>query len=267
MGSGIITMTTDFGLKDPYAGTMKGVILSVNPSARIVDISHQIDPGAIDTAARMLKETCPFFPPGTVHLAVVDPGVGGPRRPILVRAKEHLFVGPDNGLFWPIISGDSKAQWIHLTETAYFRPMVSHTFHGRDVFAPVAAHLSLRVDLSQMGVPIDDPVRLDIKAPQSTEDRLTGEITAIDRFGNLITNIGKDVLIDFLSGHQPLIRSGDRVITALNQTYTDVRPGEALALFSSSGYLEIAVNRGRAADRFGKDAGELLGREVTIEKQ
>ncbi|MDZ7697024.1 MAG: SAM-dependent chlorinase/fluorinase [Deltaproteobacteria bacterium] len=267
MGRGIITLTTDFGLKDPYAGTMKGVILSVNPGAMICDISHQIDPGAIETAARMLKETCPFFPPGTVHVAVVDPGVGGARRPILVRTRGHLFVGPDNGIFWPIISGDSEAQLIHLTETAYFRPTVSPTFHGRDIFAPVAAHLSLRVDPSEMGVPIDDPVRLDIKAAQSTEDGLTGEITTVDRFGNLITNIGKDVLIDFLSGHQPLIRSGDRVITALNQKYTDVGPDEVLALFSSSGYLEIAVNRGRAADRFGKDAGELRGQKVAVERQ
>jgi len=139
--SGIITLLTDFGLEGPYAAAMKGVILSIHPDARLIDISHQVKPGAIYQAALLLQETCPFFPRGTVHLAVVDPGVGSNRRALAVETEDRIFVGPDNGIFWPIISRAESAEIINLTESRYFLPEVSNTFHGRDIFAPVAAHL------------------------------------------------------------------------------------------------------------------------------
>lgn len=263
----IITMTTDFGLKDPYVGAMKGVILSINPIARMIDISHQVPPGGVQTAARVLMETHPFFPPQTIHLAVIDPGVGGPRRPIIVCARDHLFVGPDNGLFWPIISQDPAVEVIHLTKVTYFRPIVSHTFHGRDIFAPVAAHLSSGVNPRQMGNRINNPVRLGMDRPHQTESTLAGKITTIDRFGNLITNIRQATLTEFLGGQHPVIRLGEWVTTELHNQYTDVTPGTLLALFSSSGYLEIAVNQGRAADAFKEDETAPQGREVVVEKR
>ena len=139
--AGVVTLITDFGLSDPYVGIMKGVILTINPHASIVDISHQIKMGHITQAAYFLLESYRFFPKGTVHIAVVDPGVGGGRRPILLETQNHFFVGPDNGLFWPIITSHQQIKIIHLTERKYFLPDVSHTFHGRDVFAPVAAYL------------------------------------------------------------------------------------------------------------------------------
>ena len=266
MHTGIITLTTDFGLTDPYVGAMKGVILSLNPQVRIIDISHQVGPGDIQAAARLLTETYSFFPTGSIHLGVVDPGVGSSRRAIGVYAKGHLFVGPDNGLFWPILSQDPDAQIIHLTKSAYFRPQVSHTFHGRDLFAPVAAHLSAGVDLHRMGTVITDPVAFKIHTVKQGAHTLTGRVTTIDRFGNLITNIEENVLNRFLGAHQPLIQLGGRVINTLHHHYADVPPGEPLALFSSSGHLEIAVNQGRAAECLGIEEEEIHQLEVEIER-
>ncbi|MGM0428455.1 MAG: SAM hydrolase/SAM-dependent halogenase family protein, partial [Thermodesulfobacteriota bacterium] len=266
MYTGIITLTTDFGLIDPYVGAMKGVILSINPRVRIIDISHQVGAGDIEAAARLLKETYSFFPTGSIHLGVVDPGVGSSRRAIGVYAQGHLFVGPDNGLFWPILSQDPDAQIIHLTKSVYFRPQVSHTFHGRDLFAPVAAHLSAGVDLHRMGELISDPAALNSHAPQLKEDTLTGHVTTIDHFGNLITDIGEDALTEFLRGRRPLINLGELSIRTLHQQYADVPPGHPLALVSSSGYLEIAVNQGRADHDLGVDEEKIHKLQVLIHR-
>ena len=244
--SGIVTLLTDFGLEGPYAAAMKGVILSINPGARLVDISHQIEPGAVSRAALLLKETVPFFPSGTIHLAVVDPGVGGSRRAIAAATADGFFVGPDNGIFWPVISDAGPTDIIHLTESRYFLPDVSNTFHGRDIFAPVAAHLSLGAAIRRMGPMIEDPVRLDLQKPHVAADVLTGEVVRADRFGNLITNIDQKTLKGFLGTAKPVFRVGDLTVEGLNHAYSDKAEGALLALIGSSCQLEISVNRGRA---------------------
>ncbi len=151
--SGIITLTTDFGLTDPYVAMMKGVILSINPTAKIIDITHLIGAGSISQAAAVIQEIYPYFPQGTIHVAVVDPGVGTERRLLALEAKSHFFVGPDNGVFWPVLMNDQNSRLVHLTETKYFLPHVTKTFHGREIFAPVAAYLSLGIPLEGMGIP------------------------------------------------------------------------------------------------------------------
>ena len=265
--SRIITLTTDFGLLDPYVAMMKGVILSIHPKARIVDISHQIRAGSIIRAASFLHEAFSFFPKGTIHVAVVDPGVGTDRRLIGLEAREHFFVGPDNGIFWPIIEDYEEARIIHLTDRVYFRPPpTSHTFHGRDVFAPVAAHLSLGVDLEKMGARIDDPLTLLYPKPKEKGDTLYGEITRVDNFGNLITNIHSRDLDLFLDSAHPVIEVGDLVIEKLSPIYADVEQGESLALINSSNWLEIAVHLGRASQYIGLGTEEIIGAEVRVKK-
>ena len=264
--SGIITMTTDFGLTDHYVGVMKGVILSINPKARLIDISHQVRPGYIFQAARLVKEAYPFFPQGTVHLAVVDPGVGSGRRPILVKIKGHFFVGPDNGLFWPVIEDSNVSTVINLTEKRYFLPDVGHTFHGRDIFAPVASYLSSGVDPRKMGKIVTDPVPLDFPMPHEKGGILTGEVVSVDHFGNLITNIHDDDLGRFLKGGPPVIRVGNLVIEGIRKSYAETCEGEPLALIGSSRYLEISVNLGRACDRAGDNSGDVIRMQVEVNR-
>ncbi len=262
--SGLITLLTDFGLEDPYVGMMKGVILTVNPGARIIDISHHVKAGSITRAAGMIRETYPYFPEGTVHLTVVDPGVGGKRRAIILMAQSHLFVGPDNGIFWPIINLHQDIKIIHITETKFFLPDVSNTFHGRDIFAPVAAHLSKGADPFEMGPAISDPVKLQLPAPHQEGGTLYGEVISVDHFGNLITNIHRKEIEGFAGGRALVIRLEDLLIEGMRGTYTECGKGEILSLFGSSGYLEIAVNLGRASDRLGLDAVEIIGLEVEV---
>jgi hypothetical protein len=255
--SGVITLLTDFGLRDPYVGIMKGVILSINPDARIIDISHQTKPGSVYQAAGLIQEAYPFFPKGTIHVAVVDPGVGGDRRPILVKTKDHFFVGPDNGLFWPIIKTNHQTEIIHLTETKYFLSDISNTFHGRDIFAPVAAHVSLGEDPLEMGSVINNPVPLRLPTPEQKGNHLSGQVIRVDHFGNLITNIHKKDMEKLLGTKPPIIKVGKLIIRGVRSTYSEVNTGETLALIGSSGYLEIAVNQGRACDRI-ENRGHIL---------
>ncbi|MEW6667187.1 MAG: SAM-dependent chlorinase/fluorinase [Thermodesulfobacteriota bacterium] len=264
--SGIITLVTDFGLSDPYVGMMKGVILSLNPKAHLVDVSHQVGTGAILQASRILSETHSYFPRGTVHLAVVDPSVGSGRRPIALRAGEHLFVGPDNGIFWPIIDAAGSVKVVELTEDRFFLPSITHTFHGRDVFAPVAAHLSLGVDLEEMGRPISDPVSLQVPAPFMLEDTLLGQILRVDHFGNLITNISARELAEFLGACRPEVQVGRLRVTGLRRIYADVEEGRPLVLINSSNLLEIAVNLGRASEYVGLEKGEIVGSAVKVSR-
>ncbi len=260
----IITLTTDFGLTDPYVGMMKGAILSINPEARIIDISHMVKVGDISHAAGLIKETFKFFPKGTIHVVVVDPGVGGDRRPILIKTENYFFIGPDNGLFWPIVSSTKHAEIIHLTEKSYFLPHISRTFHGRDIFSPVAAHLSLGIDPFKMGRAITDPVKLDLPVPQQNGGILSGQVIRVDNFGNMITNI-RTQDIDQISGKSGIgIRVGGLEINGIHETYTDEKEGELMALIGSSEYLEIAINLGRACDRFGGGSENLIGMEVEI---
>jgi len=262
--SGIITLSTDFGEHDPYAGMIKGVILSINPAARIVDITHGISPGSIPEGGAIIKQAYPYFPSGTVHVGVVDPGVGGERRPIAVSSKDHFFVGPDNGIFWPIIAADPLADVIHLTEKRYWMDAVSSTFHGRDIFAPVAACLSRGIDPYLLGEKIDDPVALGYPLVRRERDRLVGEVIRVDHFGNLITNVTAEDLRDFLSSEDLKVTIGGLALMGIHTTYGDASEGEPLALIGSSNLLEIAVNRGSARAELG-DACRI-GSKVTVSR-
>jgi len=264
--SGIITLTTDFGLSDPYVAMMKGVILSINPSAVLVDVTHQLGTGSISEAALLIRETFPYFPEGTVHLAVVDPGVGGSRRLIALQAAAHLFVGPDNGLFWPLFRDIDGTMAVHLTQCRYFLPSVTHTFHGREIFAPVAAHLSLGLSLDSLGPAVQDPTKLILPQPYVQGAFLYGRIIRVDNFGNLITNISARELTGFLETSSPRIEVGKLVIRKLNRIYADCEEGQPLALINSSNLMELAVNLGRASEYIGLRNEEIVGALVRVGK-
>jgi len=264
--SGIITLVTDFGLSDPYVAMMKGVILSINPAAKLIDISHQISAGSILQGASLIKETFPFFSMGTVHLAVIDPGVGSNRRPIAIQSEGQFFVGPDNGLFWPAINGQKGVKIIHLTESRYFLDHITYTFHGREVFAPVAAHLSLGIDVERMGPALKDPVQSNLPKPKKRDGALCGQVIRMDNFGNLITNIHHKELQAFLKTSQPIIEVGKLVIKKISKIYSDASEGEPLALFNSSNWLEIAVNLGRASEYLGMDYEDIIGAQVKVNR-
>ena len=264
--SGIITLLTDFGLSDPYVGIMKGVILSIHPEARLVDISHEVSPGVVREAAILLQEAYQFFPPGTIHLTVVDPGVGSGRRPIGLKTMDQLFVGPDNGVFSALLSARDRCSIVHLTEKRFFLSALSHTFHGRDIFAPVAAHLSRGVDLLGMGTLVNDPVCLDLSSVITNESYLRGEVTRVDRFGNIITNIPAHTFESWTGGNRVLVTVGQLSLETIGRTFSDVAPGRAVAILGSSGHLEIVVNTGRASDRMGLSGAQVVGTKVEVKK-
>jgi len=214
----ILTLTTDFGLKDGFVGTLKGVIWGIYPEAQIADLSHAIAPQNVLEGAYALWRAYSFFPPGTVHVAVVDPGVGTQRRPLAMRAGMWYFVGPDNGLFTPVLADAEKNGWpvevVHLTNKDYWLPGVSHTFHGRDIFAPVAAHLAKGVPLIELGQPIHDPLRLAMPKPEKTPTGWHAHITVVDVFGNCATDLPAAAIasakgVTFrLCGRSPRLPSG-----------------------------------------------------------
>jgi S-adenosylmethionine hydrolase len=254
MSRPVITLTTDFGQTDGYVGAMKGVILSICPQAEMVDISHQIRPQAVQQAAYVLSTVVGYFPPGAVHLAVVDPGVGSPRRAVAVQTERATYVGPDNGVFGLALTQDPARQAVHLTARRYRLSTASATFHGRDVFAPAAAHLACGVALDELGeaLPVSELVDLPISAPQhQTGGGWRCAILHVDRFGNLITNFR-------LSPQQRNLKvgAGGRWIGSLHRTFADVAPGELVAYTGSSGYLEIAVREGSAADYLSLGPGD-----------
>jgi len=262
--SGIITLTTDFGESDPYVAMMKGVILSINTDAKIIDITHQIPAGSIQEGGSIIKESYKYFPSGTVHVGVVDPGVGGKRRPIAVLVEGYFFVGPDNGLFSTIIETQRHTDIIHLKEKRYWMNSISPTFHGRDIFAPVAAHLSLGVNPFLMGEKIDNPTTLAYPLPRESNSDLVGEIIRVDHFGNLITNITREHLSPFLASKDLIITVGRLTFKKISTTYNDVPEGQPLALIGSSNLLEIAVNMGKAKDYLGREYG--VGTKITVRR-
>jgi S-adenosylmethionine hydrolase len=254
----LITLLTDFGLRDAYVGALKGVILGINPEAVLVDITPEIPPQDITAGAFVLAEAAPYFPPGTIHLAVVDPGVGTSRRGLAASARGHYFVGPDNGLLHLMFRDAPDLSIVSVEYPAYFRPEVAATFHGRDVFAPAAAHLSLEVPLRGLGPAVTDPILLPIPSPTFIPEAGRGEIIYVDRFGNLVSNIRWDVLVDWLGGREFHLRIGSHNVRRWGSTYAEVAPGELLVLKGSHGYLEIAVNQASAADRLGLGIGAAL---------
>jgi S-adenosyl-L-methionine hydrolase (adenosine-forming) len=247
----IITLLTDFGLKDAYAGIMKGVILSINPDAGIVDITHEVEAQDVREAAFLVKESCPWFPAGTTHVAVVDPTVGSARRPVIVTTRDHVFVGPDNGIFTLVMDEDSS---VHIIENPEFMlPVISGTFHGRDIFSPAAAHLSRGVLPAAFGRRIDDPVRLAGLFPVEEGEVLKGRIVRLDRFGNGITNIPENTLKSFLAGAPCRIETGTLSFEGLSRSYYEA---DFTCLIGSSGYLEFGYFKGsfRGKTGLGKDA-------------
>lgn len=248
----IITLITDFGLNSEYVGAMKGVILSINPSARIVDINHQLDPYDTMGAAYQIKAYYSFFPRGTIHVAVVDPGVGGSRHIIAIQLDGYTFLAPDNGILSLVVEEGQMESGLIIENDQYFLKPVSQTFHGRDIFAPVAAHLSLGEDFRNMGKPVESHQLhlLDFqKAYFSDEGQLIGHIVSIDRFGNLITNIESskiDMLSDEFSRERIEITVNRQRIRGLSSSFDSVAYQTTLGIIGSRGYLEIAVNCGSA---------------------
>ena len=243
---GVITLMTDFGTNDYFVGAMKGVILNINPQAQIVDLTHAIPPQDIHGAAFLINSAYRYFPAGTIHVLVVDPGVGSRRRSIICQTDTAYFVCPDNGLLSYIL-GDNAHRVVALDNTAYRLSEVSNTFHGRDIFAPAAAHLSRGISLGQFGNAAKHPVRFSIPAPQVTKTTIVGSVIWTDRFGNLITNLTPAMLESYGMESDFVIRAGKTEIYHLNRAYAESEEGEPLAIIGSSGYLEISVNKGNAA--------------------
>ncbi len=254
----VITLTTDFGLTDYFVGAMKGVILRINPNATLVDITHDIAPQNIEQGAFLFANAARYFPADAIHVVVVDPGVGSARRAIALQAGETIFVAPDNGVLSLAIRNSQFAiRCAHLNNPAYWLPRVSHTFHGRDVFAPVAAHLSLGVPLEALGDPIDDWVRLPRASALRAGDAIAGRVVHIDRFGNIVTNIGEEMLSGMDRGRL-VVHIGGRVVRGVKSTYADAARGELVALISSSWHLEVAMRDGNAAEAVGVRIGDEM---------
>ncbi|RMF66909.1 MAG: hypothetical protein D6743_05715 [Calditrichaeota bacterium] len=241
----VITLLTDFGSRDGFVGIMKGVMLGICPRARIVDISHDIAPQDVEAAAFVLKNSFAFFPKGTVHTVVVDPGVGSQRRVLGVAAAGHIFLAPDNGVLKYIFAEQEAESVVEVKNAQYFLPEVSQTFHGRDIFAPVAAHLAKGLALGKLGPEIRDYQRGRLPVLEVDEQGVRGEVVYIDRFGNLISNIPATDLAG-LSGPDLRIDVAGRSIRGLSTCYAEAAAGKLLALVGSSGFLEIAVNGGNA---------------------
>lgn len=272
----LVTLTTDFGTADGYVASMKGVILNIAPAARLVDISHQIAPQNVRQAAYALYTAYPFFPPHTVHLVVVDPGVGGARRPIALRTQAGIFVGPDNGLFSYVMASEPVETAVELTNPRYRLPQVSHTFHGRDLFAPAAAHLAAGAPITAFGPPVHDPVTFPLPRLEIATDGITGEVLHTDHFGNLVTSIGRlawhgdklslapafqgsgDATETCFRADRTTVVAAGQEIAGVHRTYAEVEAGQTLILVGSDGYLEIAVREGSAARRLGLDPGDTV---------
>jgi len=241
MGRPVIALLTDFGTRDHYAGTMKGVALGICPDATLVDISHDLPPHDVLGASLELAAAYKYFPAGTIFLVVVDPGVGSSRRGIAAEIGDYKFVAPDNGVLTAVADEHAPKRVVELSERRYARPTVSRTFEGRDRFAPAAAWLAKGIELTALGRPAGAIHRIDLPQPEVNADQIAGQVVRIDRFGNLITNIDRKTF-DKLAGAPLEIRVGSHQIAKVVSTYADAAPGEVVALFGSTDHLEIAAN-------------------------
>jgi len=263
MAKPVIALLTDFGSRDHYAGTMKAVILGICPDVTLVDITHDIPPHDMMTAALELAASYKYFPSGTIFLVVVDPGVGSTRRGIAVDTGDYRFVAPDNGVLTASLRDTPPKRIVELTERRYARPTVSRTFEGRDRFAPAAAWLAKGVDLSTLGRSAGAIQQLPIPSPQIDRDILTGQVLLVDRFGNLVTNIDRKLFDKFTYGNGIEISAADHLVGRVVATYAEAAAGEVCALFGSSDHLEIAVNAGSASNQLSLTRGA----PVTIRKK
>jgi len=252
----MITLTSDFGLKDPYVAEMKGVILTINPHAKIIDITHNVEKFNTRMGAFMLASAAPYFSKGTVHLAVVDPGVGTKRRAILVQTKQGFFVGPDNGVLMLAAKNQGIEHIYELSNPKFMLPQVSATFQGRDIFAPAAAYLDIGVELAEFGPEVADGVTPEFAFAESACGSLIGEILHVDGFGNIITNIYLKEVIQAKAVNIKL--HGISLNIAFGKTYAQTKPREAIALIGSHGFIEIALNQGSAAEKFHAEVGERI---------
>ena len=257
--NGIITLSTDFGIKDGFVGVMKGIIYGINPQARIVDITHHIPPQNIDAGSFILQNSYKHFPKGTIHVVVVDPGVGSRRRILAVAANNHFFLAPDNQILKYIFYKNETLNVAEVLNKRYFSKKISRTFHGRDIFAPVAAHLSKGVPIENLGEIITDFDRGRIQWPVLSENKITGTIIHIDTFGNLISNIEENDLLN----RAIRIRVGKINLNNLSNSYAEVNIGEPLAIFGSSGFLEIAVRNGHAQNHLSLNIGDRFEIDFT----
>ena len=258
MARPVVAFLSDFGSTDHYAGSMKGVVLSVCPDATLVDIAHDLPPHDVLAGALELAACCRYFPAGTVFLVVVDPGVGSSRRGLAADTGDYRFVAPDNGVLTAVFNDTPPKKVVELTERKYARPTVSRTFEGRDRFAPAAGWLAKGLPLTSLGRSIADYRRLDIPAAVVTEERVDGQVLRVDRFGNLITNIERRQFDRLAAGGGVAITAGGVDIPRLVGTYEEAQDAEPCALFGSSEHLEIAVNAGSAAERLSLGRGAAV---------
>ncbi len=256
MATPLITLTTDFGTASPYAASMKGVILSLNPDARILDLSHHIPPQDIRHAAYFLASALPHFPPEALHVVVVDPGVGGARDVLYVEVGTQQLLVPDNGCWTLLHEGRPPVRVIRLTDRRYWRHAISDTFHGRDIFAPVAANLSLGLDPRLLGPPVFQWVRLQRPPITEVPEGVIGEVIFVDHFGNLITNIPGEVLSR--SASHRWVKVGSHEVPRIVRTYVEAEPGTLAALVSSDGWVEVGVSHGSAARRLQAGPGTVV---------
>jgi len=258
----IITLTTDYGINDQLVGVMKGVILSINPEVNVVDITHGVLPHDILDGALTIGQAYRHFPPKTIHVVVVDPGVGTQRRPILVASDQHYFVAPDNGVLSSVYDQTEALYVWNIISEHYFRQPVSKTFHGRDIFAPVAAWLSKSWQTSAFGEQVSDFVRFAIPKPKAAGDTMKGIVLRVDQFGNLITNFKAEDVPALASGNgKCTIKAGSASISKIVSTFAEGENGEPVGVIGSSGYLEICINKTSAA----RTLGVGRGAEVTVE--
>ena len=255
----VLSITTDFGITNGFVGVMKGVIYGIASDAKIVDISHLISAQNVLEGAYAMWRAVPFFPKGSVHVGVVDPGVGTKRRPIGARLGDQYFIAPDNGLLTPLILDAERdgeiVEFVHLDNPKYWLPKISNTFHGRDIFAPTGAHLAAGIPLSELGTPITNPIRLDMPRPVKTENGWLAHVTIIDIFGNLTTDLPAETL---KGNHDVLIRIRDREINGIIESYGHREVGDLVALVDSEYYIEIAVVNGSAAKKLGAQVGDIV---------
>ncbi|HVU14304.1 MAG TPA: SAM-dependent chlorinase/fluorinase [Phototrophicaceae bacterium] len=271
--SRLIALLTDFGTTDTYVGVMKGVMLGINPDLQFVDLTHAIEPQNIKQAAFVLLNSYRYFPKGTVFLVVVDPGVGSLRKSIAAQVDNYAFVAPDNGVLSYVLRELGEVRAVELTNPAYRLSATSRTFHGRDIFAPAAAHLASGVEFEQFGNWVDKPITLS-EPLLKAEKTISGEVLHLDHFGTLVTSIGLlqwdearqltltprfgDASQVSFAADKAIVTVGNQQIGSIDRTYAEVEKGEVLALIGSSGYLEVSINGGSFAERFGAHIGDLV---------